>query len=98
MTSLDPGKAAEFLGRANRRSAPSGWSDLAGGARTHWKAPPCHGAHVKRPFDGQQQLPAPKEERPPRSGVSNIVRRTTIRRRSRLNPGRVHCGQEVVTM
>src|ERR1700722_3601903 len=24
---------------------PSGWP---GGALTHWKAPPCHGAHVKR--------------------------------------------------
>ena len=23
---------------------------LPGGACTHWKAPPCHGAHVKRPF------------------------------------------------
>jgi hypothetical protein len=26
----------------------SGWSGLPGGARTHWKAPPCHGAHVLR--------------------------------------------------
>ena len=26
----------------------SGWSVWPGGARTHWKAPPCHGAHVKR--------------------------------------------------
>jgi hypothetical protein len=23
---------------------------LPGGARTHWKAPPCHGAHVNRTF------------------------------------------------
>src|SRR5437764_13945057 len=23
---------------------------LPGGACTHWKAPPCHGAHPKRPF------------------------------------------------
>ncbi len=23
---------------------------LPGGARTHWKATPCHGAHVERPF------------------------------------------------
>src|ERR1700677_3880313 len=23
---------------------------LPGGACTHWKAPPCHGAHVKRSF------------------------------------------------
>src|SRR5271168_4274058 len=26
----------------------SGWSGWPGGARTHWKAPPCHGAHVER--------------------------------------------------
>jgi hypothetical protein len=26
----------------------SGWSVWPGGACTHWKAPPCHGAHVKR--------------------------------------------------
>jgi hypothetical protein len=23
----------------------SGWSESPGGACTHWKAPPCHGAH-----------------------------------------------------
>jgi hypothetical protein len=28
----------------------SGWSGWPGGACTHWKAPPCHGAHVKRSF------------------------------------------------
>ena len=26
----------------------SGWSGWPGGACTRWKAPPCHGAHVKR--------------------------------------------------
>jgi hypothetical protein len=26
----------------------SGWSGWPGGACTHWKAPPCHGAHVNR--------------------------------------------------
>src|SRR5208283_4802185 len=26
----------------------SGWSDLPGGACTHWKAPPFHGAHPER--------------------------------------------------
>jgi hypothetical protein len=26
----------------------SGWSESPGGACTHWKAPPCHGAHPKR--------------------------------------------------
>src|SRR5580700_7642669 len=28
----------------------SGWSVSPGGACTHWKAPPCHGARKKRPF------------------------------------------------
>src|SRR5437016_8208180 len=26
----------------------SGWSESPGGPCTHWKAPPCHGAHPKR--------------------------------------------------
>src|SRR6266566_4627445 len=26
----------------------SGWSVLPGGTYTHWKAPPCHGAHPER--------------------------------------------------
>src|SRR5258707_12544489 len=26
----------------------SGWSESPGGPRTHWKAPPCHGAPPKR--------------------------------------------------
>jgi len=26
----------------------SGWSESPGGACTHWKAPPCHGAHPKQ--------------------------------------------------
>ena len=26
----------------------SGWSESPGGACTHWKAPPCHGAHPLR--------------------------------------------------
>src|SRR5262249_46846988 len=26
----------------------SGWSESPGGACTHWKAPPCHGAHPQR--------------------------------------------------
>src|ERR1700748_1703156 len=28
----------------------SGWSESPGGACTHWKAPPCHGAHPKQSF------------------------------------------------
>jgi hypothetical protein len=30
----------------------SGWSDSPGGACTHWKAPPCHGAPPFRPLRG----------------------------------------------
>src|SRR5580704_4598673 len=32
----------------------SGWSESPGGACTHWKAPPCHGAHPFETF-----MPAP---------------------------------------
>src|SRR3954452_3909787 len=28
----------------------SGWSESPGGTCTHWKAPPCHGAHPKQSF------------------------------------------------
>src|SRR5882762_8283660 len=28
----------------------SGWSESPGGACTHWKAPPCHGAHPQGNF------------------------------------------------
>ena len=36
----------------------SGWSDWPGGACTHWKAPPCHGArHEQTPF-GLLKLPS----------------------------------------
>jgi hypothetical protein len=28
--------------------AASGWSESPGGPCTHWKAPPCHGAHPKQ--------------------------------------------------
>jgi hypothetical protein len=36
--------------RLTSMTAPvaSGWSVWPGGTCTHWKAPPCHGAHVKR--------------------------------------------------
>src|SRR6267378_43466 len=33
----------------------SGWSESPGGACTHWKAPPCHGAH---PFETFRPTPA----------------------------------------
>src|SRR6202162_2365969 len=35
----------------------SGWSGWPGGARTHWKAPPCHGAHGKRAFPNPSGRP-----------------------------------------
>jgi hypothetical protein len=35
----------------------SGWSDWPGGACTHWKAPPCHGARHERPFGTQTWSP-----------------------------------------
>src|SRR6476659_9559967 len=31
----------------------SGWSESPGGACTHWKAPPCHGAHPKETLPGR---------------------------------------------
>src|ERR1700747_167526 len=31
----------------------SGWSESPGGACTHWKAPPCHGAPPDLPLRGQ---------------------------------------------
>src|SRR6202008_2815396 len=36
----------------------SGWSDSPGGACTHWKAPPCHGARRKRIYKGFQFVTA----------------------------------------
>src|SRR5205807_4587888 len=34
----------------------SGWSESPGGACTHWKAPPCHGAHPIRTFEVGRQI------------------------------------------
>src|SRR6201981_1739156 len=34
----------------------SGWSESPGGACTHWKAPPCHGAHPLRTFDPAHEI------------------------------------------
>src|SRR5690349_14645107 len=34
----------------------SGWSESPGGACTHWKAPPCHGAHPKETFAWRRGL------------------------------------------
>src|SRR3954452_2872175 len=35
----------------------SGWSESPGGPRTHWKAPPFHGARRKRPL--RKMRPSP---------------------------------------
>src|ERR1700720_2076454 len=37
----------------------SGWSESPGGACTHWKAPPCHGAHPLRTFGAAYQIENP---------------------------------------
>src|SRR5262250_3174759 len=34
----------------------SGWSESPGGPCTHWKAPPWHGAHGKRPFPASASI------------------------------------------
>src|SRR5215470_9238432 len=44
----------------------SGWSESPGGACTHWKAPPCHGARGERSFT----WPCPNGEVAPISGRS----------------------------
>jgi hypothetical protein len=43
----------------------SGWSESPGGARTHWKAPPCHGALSLRLLLGSQShdLSGPARDR-----------------------------------
>jgi adenylate cyclase len=41
----------------------SGWSESPGGACTHWKAPPCHGAHPQRTIaDLRRQLAKSRAE------------------------------------
>ena len=43
----------------------SGWSESPGGPRTHWKAPPCHGARRKQSFAGLCRLgPRHREAEP----------------------------------
>src|SRR6266403_5469995 len=37
----------------------SGWSESPGGACTHWKAPPCHGAHPKWTADAARAAGPP---------------------------------------
>src|SRR6202030_3473873 len=36
--------------RSTTRRATDFWSESPGGACTHWKAPPCHGAHPFQPL------------------------------------------------
>src|SRR5215469_10143324 len=45
----------------------SGGSESPGGPCTHWKAPPCHGAHPLRSFDRVllDHFPAPATDRTP---------------------------------
>ena len=45
----------------------SGWSESPGGTYTHWKAPPCHGAHPSRTLDpssreGLELVPCQRQE------------------------------------
>src|SRR6201981_1773591 len=63
----------------------SGWSESPGGACTHWKAPPFHGARRKRPFrlrpnhwrDGQGAMfaAAPSHPAPSHSSLIEIATR-----------------------
>ena len=61
-----------------RGGTASGWSESPGGTCTHWKAPPCHGAHPKRSLvagngDGEKCPKAASRrsiEGPSASGVS----------------------------
>jgi hypothetical protein len=49
-TQTGPGRSASLLlpGGRKERAMPSDTELL--GVRTHWKAPPCHGAHPERPL------------------------------------------------
>src|SRR5689334_4308365 len=51
----------------------SGWSESPGGACTHWKAPPCHGAPPQHPFDrgGETGDPWPLLTQFQTGGMSN---------------------------
>src|SRR6516225_8840541 len=55
----------------------SGWSESPGGPRTHWKAPPCHGAP---PFQ-----PLPNAAAEVSGGWFPVVRRHARPRRSRAD-------------
>src|SRR5690242_7649189 len=65
--------------------AASGWSESPGGACTHWKAPPCHGAH---PFETFMPRPAAGRVAQKRSFASELLvvltDRLTSGRRARL--------------
>ena len=52
----------------------SGWSDSPGGPRTHWKAPPCHGAPPKQSICGSLEM-----------GCRGGVERPDAHRSARLN-------------
>jgi hypothetical protein len=57
---------------------------LPGGARTHWKAPPWHGAHVHRTFVAEPLTVLFGSGRTPSKG-SGFVRHKPARRRG-VNP------------
>jgi hypothetical protein len=53
----------------------SGWSESPGGACTHWKAPPCHGAHPLRTFGSVLRLILLLRQWDSRSQVVSPLRR-----------------------
>jgi hypothetical protein len=59
----------------------SGWSESPGGACTHWKAPPCHGAHPLRSFGAMGAYPTSQRRRPVglRPGVVVLMNETRRR-------------------
>ena len=64
----------------------SGWSKSPGGACTHWKAPPCHGAHPKPSL--KRQTPADrKDELPPQAALSDQVGMDELREMERSDEG-----------
>src|ERR1700730_14322068 len=53
----------------------SGWSESPGGSRTHWKAPPCHGAPPLRPLPRASRTVSAHEKRSFRSVLRRWLRR-----------------------
>src|SRR5215467_1598469 len=53
----------------------SGWSESPGGACTHWKAPPCHGAHPLRTFGPADEIETPPTPGFPKRGYAALIKR-----------------------